>query len=87
MQFFLQDPDADTSTIDEPSHCNSVDLQRWDQLVKQLEDVLSLCSLFGLQRSDDISQPIPVSVTKLMEGGRGKIRWHITTNHSVRYKN
>lgn len=68
-----KDPDADTSTIDEPSHCNSVDLQRWDQLVKQLEDVLSLCSLFGLQRSDDISQPIPVSVTKLMEGGRGSI--------------
>lgn len=72
-QVKAKDPDADTASNDDQSQCNSVDLQRWDQLVKQLEDVLSLCNLLGLQRADDMSQPIPVSVSKLMEGGRGSL--------------
>ncbi|XP_063427524.1 rab3 GTPase-activating protein non-catalytic subunit-like [Mytilus trossulus] len=72
-QVKAKDPDADTASNEDQSQCNSVDLQRWDQLVKQLEDVLSLCNLLGLQRADDMSQPIPVSVSKLMEGGRGSL--------------
>ncbi|XP_055956898.1 rab3 GTPase-activating protein non-catalytic subunit [Patella vulgata] len=80
-----KDPDADTAS------CNSdktdlsewesltVDMEHWNVLVKQLDDVLAISHLlqFKLPTNQHSNvtklEPITVSVTKLLEGGRGSI--------------
>lgn len=51
-----------------------LDLDYWNTSVIQLEDVLCLSCMLRLSPKEDKGQkiePITVSVTKLMEGGRG----------------
>ncbi|XP_041353023.1 rab3 GTPase-activating protein non-catalytic subunit-like isoform X2 [Gigantopelta aegis] len=82
-----KDPDADTSSVEsDKSDLSSewetlaVDMENWNLLVKQLEDILALSTLFHLRLPANHSttagtaeEPIRVSVAKLLEGGRGSI--------------
>ncbi|XP_033735108.1 rab3 GTPase-activating protein non-catalytic subunit-like [Pecten maximus] len=84
-----KDPDADTesevqstseSQSDQPpreSQSEVEDCQQWNTSVKKLEDVLCLSCLLHIAPSEVKGQAVPeslaVSVTKLMEGGRGAV--------------
>ncbi|ESO90130.1 hypothetical protein LOTGIDRAFT_218187 [Lottia gigantea] len=82
-----KDPDADTASVNSDKNDSSgdwetvtVDIEHWNVLVKQLDDVLAINHLLQLQLSTNHKQdnktylePITVSVTKLLEGGRGAI--------------
>ncbi|XP_061163319.1 rab3 GTPase-activating protein non-catalytic subunit-like isoform X1 [Saccostrea echinata] len=77
-----KDPDADTEVKEErpsegeersaeggessPNH----DVEEWNLLVKQLEDVLALKNLLSFGKVDHSTE---VSVSKILEGGRGSI--------------
>ncbi|XP_055995292.1 rab3 GTPase-activating protein non-catalytic subunit-like isoform X2 [Ostrea edulis] len=69
-----KDPDADTEASEEMSserrESCSQDTEDWSLLVKQLEDILSLKNLLSHGRVDHIAE---VSVSKILEGGRGSI--------------
>lgn len=76
-----KDPDTDTDSVDQvqpkPKEDSSEDCQQWKTSVKKLEDVLCLSCLLHISPSEvkgqTVPEPIPVSVTKLMEGGRGAV--------------
>lgn len=83
-----KDPDADTSTADKLDNSISewedvcVDIEKWNGLIRQLEDVLALNSLLKLKipqsknaviSSTPPSDLLMVSVRHLLDGGRGSI--------------
>ncbi|XP_071079517.1 rab3 GTPase-activating protein non-catalytic subunit-like [Haliotis cracherodii] len=83
-----KDPDADTASLSSDKTDMSeweslaVDMEHWNLLIKQLEDVLALSFLIHLrlpanERSPygpkPALDPIRLSVLKLLEGGRGSI--------------
>ncbi|XP_021378713.1 rab3 GTPase-activating protein non-catalytic subunit-like isoform X1 [Mizuhopecten yessoensis] len=85
-QLESKDPDADIESRDqvpvqpqgEPPQPTVVeDSEQWNTSVKKLEDVLCLSCLLHITQSEVKGQAVPdpiiVSVTKLMEGGRGAV--------------
>lgn len=82
----FQDPDADTSTADKLDNSISewedvsVDIEKWNVLIRQLEDVLALNCLLKLKippaknaavSATPSSDLLMVSVRHLLDGGRG----------------
>nr|XP_022332543.1 rab3 GTPase-activating protein non-catalytic subunit-like isoform X2 [Crassostrea virginica] len=69
-----QDPDADTEAGGKMSSKEGAglpqDVEEWNLLVKQLEDVLTLKNLLNLGKKNNITE---VTVSKILEGGRGSI--------------
>lgn len=69
-----KDPDADTETRGEMSSQGEdgppQDLEDWSLQVKQLEDVLALKNLLRVGKTNNIAE---VTVSKILEGGRGSI--------------
>lgn len=69
---FVQDPDAETEAGGEMSSKEKAgppqDVEEWNLLVKQLEDVLTLKNLLNLGKKNNITE---VTVSKILEGGRG----------------
>lgn len=69
---FVQDPDADTEAGGKMSSKEGAgppqDVEEWNLLVKQLEDVLTLKNLLNLGKKNNITE---VTVSKILEGGRG----------------
>ena len=82
----FQDPDADTSTADKLDTSISewedvsVDIEKWNVLIRQLEDVLALNCLLKIKippakntavSVSPSSELLMVSVRHLLDGGRG----------------
>lgn len=54
----------------------TVDMEAWELLAKQFEDVVAITTLLNIsvneKAGDTTFQPISVSVSQLLNGGRGK---------------
>ncbi|XP_029643164.1 rab3 GTPase-activating protein non-catalytic subunit isoform X2 [Octopus sinensis] len=85
-----KDPDADTADTSQSDKADngisewedvSVDYEKWNVLIRQLEDTLALNSLLKMKIpppsmstiSSAASEPLLVSVSHLLDGGRGSI--------------
>ncbi|KAL5008455.1 hypothetical protein ScPMuIL_014036 [Solemya velum] len=102
-----KDPDADMESYNSEKDSGSdwenlaVDMEHWNLLVRQLEDVLSINGLLQIRLpshnvplTKDV-EPVTVSVKKLLEGGKGAVpevtaryvaRFHLLPDHLFQTK-
>lgn len=89
-----QDPDADTADTSQIDRVDngisewedvSVDHEKWNVLIRQLEDTLALNSLLKIKIPppsmstifSTASEPLLVSVSHLLDGGRGMLKLYL----------